>query len=329
MTKTENAILKILKKHQHEIIGAKQILQEAIPYGIDLTERTIRYHMKIMDERGLTAVFGKRGRKITEKGLAELDNSNASDRVGFIISKIESLSFLSDFDCESKQGKVIINVSLLPLADLPAAKKLLLMVLKSPYVMSNRIILACEGESIGNTIIPEGMIGIGTLCSVTINAILLKHDIPIASRYGGLMEVSPDGPTRFTSLISYDGCSLDPLLVFVKGGMTSVIKAINDKDGRVLASYREIPVACTEEAQRIQKKLQEIEIGGLLLIGKPNHSLLEIPVGIDKTGLVVVGGLNPIAVLYEHGIRTESFAMSELVEYDRLLSFKEAFKAVA
>ena len=71
--------------------------------------------------------------------------------------------------------------------------------------MSQKIVLAQEGEAIGNTIIPDAMVGIGTVCSVTVNAILLKQGIPITTKYGGLMEVSPDGPSRFISLISYAG----------------------------------------------------------------------------------------------------------------------------
>jgi repressor of nif and glnA expression len=38
---------------------------------------------------------------------------------------------------------------------------------------------------------------------------------------------------------------------------------------------------------------------------------------------VIVGGLNPIAVLEEHGIATESKAMSTLFDYSRLKPFKE------
>lgn len=327
MTKTEIAILEILKNHQPEIVGSRQIMRGLVPYGVTLTERTVRYHLKMLDERGLTNVLGKNGRRITDRGLSELENSNVSDRLGFIGSKIETLSFMSDFDYTTQSGKVILNVSMFPVSEQAAARKILSRAFKSRYVMSNRVIIAHEGESIGNTIIPGGMLGIGTLCSVTVNAVLLKNGIPITSKYGGLMEVAPDGPTRFTSLISYDGCSLDPLLVFIKSGMTSVSSVLGGERGLVLASFREIPVACIERAGAIQEKLNDMRIGGLLLIGAPNTSLLEVPVGLDKAGVVVIGGLNPVAALHENGMRVESFAMSELVEYGNLSTYKEAFRA--
>jgi repressor of nif and glnA expression len=48
-----------------------------------------------------------------------------------------------------------------------------------------------------------------------------------------------------------------------------------------------------------------------------------MPVGIDKVGLVVVGGLNPIAAVEESGIATRSRAMSTLYDYENLVTFKE------
>ena len=39
--------------------------------------------------------------------------------------------------------------------------------------------------------------------------------------------------------------------------------------------------------------------------------------------VVIVGGLNPVAVLEEQGIPTESKAMSTLYDYSRLIPFSE------
>jgi repressor of nif and glnA expression len=168
------------------------------------------------------------------------------------------------------------------------------------------------------------MVGIGTVCSVTINSIFLKEGIPVASRFGGLVEVEEEGPSRFVSLISYDGSSLDPHLVFIKSRMTSVAGAVRNGAGKVLASFREIPVVSVERAVELKEKLMAAGIGGVLDIGAPNQPLLEMPVGMDRAGMVVVGGLNPVAALEEAGIRTESAAMSVLYDFEGLLPFKEA-----
>jgi repressor of nif and glnA expression len=110
--------------------------------------------------------------------------------------------------------------------------------------------------------------------------------------------------------------------------MTSVSRVLNNETGTVLASFREVPVACIEKTRVIQDKLHGLGIKGLLLIGSPNNALLEVPVGLDKAGVVVIGGLNTVAALYEQGIQAESFAMSELIEYRELVPFNDAFKSV-
>jgi repressor of nif and glnA expression len=324
MNRTMVSILKVLDAHPEEIIGSRELSRQLKLHGVELTERTVRYHLKIMDERGLTQVFGKEGRKITEKGREELQNSLVSDRVGFIISKIENLSFRTAFDVDSTTGNLVLNISTFPAGAFKEAVRTMKPVFDSSYIMSDKVTMAPEGENIGEFIVPEGMVGMGTICSVTINGIFLKAGIPVTSRFGGLLQVEDSDPSRFVALISYEGSSLDPHLVFIKSRMTDVAHAVKGGHGKVLASFREIPMACTERALEIQEKLRAIGIGGVLLIGPPNQPLLEMPVGMDRAGMVLVGGLNPIAAVEETGIMTESAAMSVMFDYEKLMPFKEA-----
>lgn len=320
MNKTMIAILKVLDKC-NDIVGSREISRKLKIYGIDITERTVRYHLRILDERGYTEVFGKEGRRITEKGRRELEHSLVSEKVGFVISKIESLSYLTTLNLETMKGDVILNISYFPENRFKDAMKILKPIFSSPYVMSNRIIIAKEGDRIGDIIIPKNKIGIGTVCSVTINGIFLKAGIPVLSRFGGVVEISEGRLMRFVSLISYDGSSLDPLEIFIRGKMTDVLGAVKKKSGKILASFREIPVVCMDEAKRLSDKMKDKGIGGILLIGSPNKPLLEVPVGVDKVGIVIVGGLNPIAAIEESGIQTESKAMSTLYSYTNLKKF--------
>ena len=325
MNKTMPSILKILDKYT-DVIGSREISRQLKLHGIDITERTVRYHLRILDERGYTEVFGKEGRKITEKGRLELKHSLVSEKIGFIISKIETLSYQTTLDLKTLNGNVILNISYFPGERLKNAIKILTPVFSSPYVMSDRIIFAHGGEKIGDVLIPEGKIGVGTVCSVTINGIFLKAGIPVTSRFGGVVETENGNPTRFISLISYEGSSLDPLEIFIRSKMTDVLGAVRNHNGRILASFREIPVVCLNEAKRLAKTMADSGIGGILLIGDPNKSLLEIPVGMDKAGVVIVGGLNPMAAIEESGIQTDSKAMSTLYEYSKLKSFKDVLK---
>ena len=328
MNKTMFSILTVLD-NQSDIIGSKEISKHLKLHGVELTERTVRYHLKILDERGLTKVFGKEGRRITQKGSEELTQSHVSEKVGFVISKMESLSYMTSFDMDRQEGDIILNVSYINKKDQKDALKVMKSVYKSPYIMSNRLVIAGEGEQIGDVNVPEGKIGLGTVCSVTINGIFLKAGIPLVSRFGGVLQTEATGPSRFTALISYEGSSLDPLEIFIRSKMTDVRHAVKNHCGRILASFRELPVVCVDEARSLAKKMADIGIGGILHIGNPNQPLLEMPVGMDKAGMVIVGGLNPIAALEEAGIPTESKAMSTLYEYSKLISFKEALKGYA
>jgi repressor of nif and glnA expression len=325
MNKTMLAILKVLDRYA-EIVGSREIARQLKLYGVELTERTVRYHLRILDERGFTEVFGKEGRRITEKGRKEMKHALVSERVGFVISRIEALAYLTTLNLELMEGNVILNISYFPEKSMKDARGLLSDTFSSPYVMSDRLVVKRSGERIGDALVPQGKVGVGTVCSVTINGIFLKAGIPVTSRFGGVVEIQEGEPVRFLSLISYEGSSLDPLEIFIRSKMTDVIGAVKNRSGKILASFREIPVVCLDEARKLSKKMAERGIGGILLIGEPNRPLLEVPVGIDKVGMVIVGGLNPVAAIEESGIPTDSKAMSTLHEYSGLTSFQSAVR---
>jgi repressor of nif and glnA expression len=74
MTRTMLSILKVLDRHRETIIGSRELSRQLKLHGVDIAERTVRYHMRILDERGFTRVFGKEGRQITRRGREELAN---------------------------------------------------------------------------------------------------------------------------------------------------------------------------------------------------------------------------------------------------------------
>ena len=322
MTKTMMSILRVLDKQPERIVGAREISRQLKMHGVELMERTVRYHLKILDERGLTKVFGKEGRMITQKGKEELSQSLVSEKVGFIISKIETLSYLTDLDLDTQEGNIILNISYFPEEKLKEAVKIMKPVFLSSYVMSNKVVLKRGGEKIGDVTVPEGQVGFGTVCSVTINGIFLKNGIPVASKFGGVLQINSE-PVRFTALIGYEGSSLDPLEIFIKSRMTDVTGAVKKHSGKILASFREIPIVSIEKAAQVRENLKEKGIGGILLMGNPNQPLLEMPVSMDKAGMIIVGGLNPIAALEEAGIPSISKAMSTLYKFSDLIGFKE------
>ncbi|PKH45942.1 hypothetical protein KKB3_00783, partial [Dehalococcoides mccartyi] len=93
------AILRVLASCQTPVgskIIARRLKNE---YGIDLSERAVRYHLILLDERNMSCKISRRdGRSITQLGLEELGNAMVTDKVGFVIDKIERLAYMTDFD---------------------------------------------------------------------------------------------------------------------------------------------------------------------------------------------------------------------------------------
>lgn len=323
MNKTMLAILKVLNKQPDTILGSRELSRQLKLHGVELTERTVRYHLRILDERRFTKVFGKEGRMITQKGREELSQALVSEKIGFVISKIETLSYLTSLDLDKNEGDIILNVSYFSEEKLKEALRIMKPVFLSSYVMSDKVVFRKGGEKIGDITVPKGQLGFGTVCSVTINGIFLKAGIPVTSKFGGVLQIEESEPSRFTALISYEGSSLDPLEIFIKSRMTDVTGAVRNHLGKILASFREIPVVSIEKSRQLSEELKEKGIGGILLIGNPNQPLLEIPIGLDKAGMIIVGGLNPIAALEEAGIMTVTKAMSTLHKFSDLIKFKE------
>ena len=108
----ELAILKILSDSP-EPLGARVIAHHLKNHGFELGEMAVRYHLKLMDERGFTELIGRRdGRMLTNQGIEEVKSALVQDKVGFINSRIDSLAFRTSFDCQQRRGLIPVNVSL-------------------------------------------------------------------------------------------------------------------------------------------------------------------------------------------------------------------------
>ena len=320
------SILKVLN-NSREALGSIVIARRLKDLGINLGERAVRYHLKFMDEQGLTRLVGRRdGRVITELGINELKHGMVRDKIGFSISRIELLAYRTTFDPNTRTGMVPINISLFKPQDLPRALKLMKPVFDARLCVSNLIIAKKGGEEIGDMIVPKGKIALGTVCSIVINGTLLKAGVPMDSKFGGLLQIENHKPLRFVELIHYNGCSLDPSEIFIRARMTSVTQAARGGNGTILSNFREIPSLCRPAAHDIISRLAKAKINGLLAFGNISEPVCEIDVDLNRAGLVLLGGLNPIAAVEEAGIEIETHAMSTVVDYKELFDYKEIIK---
>jgi HTH-type transcriptional regulator, global nitrogen regulator NrpRI len=315
-----NAILMILKESP-EAVGARVIARELEKHGIQLTERAVRYHLKIMDERGLTQLVGRDGRRITPEGVEELRNALVGDKVGLFMNRIEIVSFRTTFDWRDRSGCVPANLSLFNKADFQRALKAMQGAFKAGISVGDLVGVANEGESLGERIIPKGKIGFATVCSAVVTGALLKAGVPMDSKFGGILQIRGRKPLRFAELIYYSGTSLDPSEVFIRGKMTDVSGAAKRGDGKVLGNFAEVPGQCRPLAEEMIAKLKEARLGCLMLMGKPGESICEVSVEPNRVGVLLLGGLNPVAAAEEAGVGAENAAICSVVEYSQLRSF--------
>ncbi|HUU49686.1 MAG TPA: NrpR regulatory domain-containing protein [Nitrospinota bacterium] len=311
------AMLRVLKDARRPL-GSTKIAEKIENYGINLSQRTVRYYLAITDRLGLTRNLGRRGREITPAGEEELKSALVIDKVGLIASKIDTISYKLSFSPKTLRGDIILNISLIDKEDFKRSLKYILPVLEKRLGMGEFIVFQEPENQLGEYYVPPLKMAIGTICSVTINGILLNYGIPVRSRFGGLLEMRDGEPLRFTEIISYDGSSLDPLEIFIKGNMTTVNNVVLTGNGLIGASFREIPAVSIAEVNKIRKKLDQIGLGGILIIGKPGQNLLDISVHEGRAGMVVFGGLNPLAAVEEKGIKTQNLAMGTLYEFKKM-----------
>ena len=316
------AILRALRERD-EPLPSHEIQRRLLDWGYEVSERTVRFHLQALDEEGLTVAIGRHGRRITPQGIQELSKARVFDKVGLFSARIDQMVYRMSFRLAEHRGTVLVNVSLLPKERVREACPLILRVFKSGYAMGRMMAVFDSGQLVGEVYVPEGFVGIGTVCSITLNGVLLKEGIPCVARFGGLLEFVNGKPSRIVGVINYDGTSLDPLEIFIKSGMTDYLEATWSGNGIIGVGYREIPGAARQAVLDIDRQLQEIGLGSVLEIGLPGQSLFGIPANEGSAGMVVIGGLNPIAILEESGIEISSRAMTGLIDYADLFPYEQ------
>ena len=320
---TERKIIAILKvlSESSKPLGSITIAQKLEHHGLSLSERAVRYHLRITDERGYTQPLGRDGRMITSQGLEELQVALAPDHLSFILEKLELLAFRTTFDSKRRTGELPVNTSLFNRDDFPRAVEAMRGAFQAGICVSELVATASEGEKLGDVVIPKGKIGFATVCGVTVNGVLLKHGVPMESRFGGVLEIRDSKPRRFVAVINYGGTSLDPAEQYIRARMTSVGEATTSGNGRILANFREIPALSRSIVEEVTTALREAGINGVYALGNISEPVCQIAVGVNRVGMVLVGGLNPVAAAVEAGIEVENIAESGMIDFQQLVSF--------
>lgn len=302
-------ILRILAA-RGEVLGAKTIAEELRNKGYDLGERAVRYHMRILDEKGFTERMGYAGREITDKGLKELEKGLIYDQVDFIFSKFEDMIYQTTLDPFKGRGAVVVNTSTF------TYQKELMDIIRdvfgkgiavSPYVKIKN--LPSEKND------HENIIKLESICGTTIDGMLQNQGIPVIPQYGGIVKIEDYVPIRFTELIAYKKTSMTPLEAFTDRDKTSVLEVVDQGNGFIPANFRLIPASSREKAVETFLKLQKIGISGLMKIGDNGESVLGVPVDEDMVGIAVIGGITPLSAAKEAGFDVDIKMAENTVEF--------------
>ena len=318
-------ILKVLHRIDRPA-GATQVEELLRGWGVDLSERSIRLYLLQLDAEGFTQLHSRRaGRVLTAKGRAELEKGDVIERMGFISGQIDELTYRMGFNLRGGMGTLVVNTTLIPAREEVAALDVVRPVYAARLGMGTRLLVLRAGAIYDvrrAAVVPRGKIAMVTVCSVTLNGVLLKEGIPVTSRFGGLLEFRNRLPARFVELLEYRGTTQDPLELFIRAKMTSVRACVDTGNGLAGASFREFPSVALPAVLKIRDQLRLMGLDGILAVGVPNQPLYGIPVGEGRTGLVVLGGLNPAAALEEAGLAGENRSLAGLLEYQKFPEYR-------
>jgi repressor of nif and glnA expression len=56
-------------------------------------------------------------------------------------------------------------------------------------------------------------------------------------------------------------------------------------------------------------------------LGHTGESVCQIALGSNRIGMVLLGGMNPVAAAVEAGVEVDNFSESGLIDFERLGSF--------
>ena len=228
-------------------------------------------------------------------------------KIPFLLSKTWNLIQQVNFDIEKRKGDIISNVSYVNNDDLDSALEIMEETYNgNPKYISPYYKLIKHPTN-------DDKVGIATICSLSIDGILIDNGIMSNPKYGGLLELTE--PPLFIDLISYNGSTEDPHKLFLAKNMTSLIK--NNRPNKILASFKEIPYISRDYSVHLLDILNNIGFS-IYKIGKPRELTYNAKADNYNFGVVTGGGLNTIGAIVEKGIDIEVKAIEKLLPFEMM-----------
>ena len=227
-------------------------------------------------------------------------------KLPFLLSKSWNLIQQVNFDIEKQKGDIMTNVSYVDKDDIDDALKIMETTYNDNPKYINPYYTLMEHPEDNNKI------GIGTICSLSIDGILIRNGIMSNPKYSGLLELTE--PPLFIDMISYNGTTLDPHKIFLSKNMTSITGSGPNK---ILASVKEIPYISRDHAVHLLDMLNTIGFS-IYKIGKPRELVYNSKVDNYNFGVITGGGLNSVGAVKEKGIDIEIKAIEKLLSFEKM-----------
>lgn len=241
----------------------------------------------------------------------------------FVNHTIEEYAMQVNYDPVTGTGKVVYNLSLVRTPDLAPVLETIRTACRSGVCASDQVLVVPDGEAIDGFAIPAGQTGICTICSVTLDGILLRRGVPLHPIGGGVVEIVNRVPRRFTHLIHYDETTIDPLQVLIAEEISSVSEVVRSGFGTILANIRECHMEAEPLVAELLDDLGESRFVGVLEVGLPNSPLLGVQISPQYMGVVAVGGTNPIAAVREAGYPVVTRAMRGVMDASKMTGIEQ------
>ena len=227
-------------------------------------------------------------------------------KLPFLLSKSWNLIQQVNFDIEKQKGDIIANISYLNKENLDDALKIMENTYNDNPKYINPYYRLVKHPN------DDDKIGIATICSLSIDGILINNGIMSNPKYSGLLELTE--PPLFIDMISYNGTTLDPHKIFLSKNMTSIT---GEGPNKILASVKEIPYISRDYAVHLLEILNNIGFS-IYKIGKPRELVYNSKVDNYNFGVITGGGLNSIGAVKEKGIEIEVKAIEKLISFEKM-----------
>ncbi len=305
MNRNITEILSVLAEYSRAM-SSKEIADELRMRGIHLEPRTVRYHLKKLEEIGLIRKTRDGKREITQKGLEELRRRSAFERLGEFSERIEFNVYSCTFDLYKMEGTVPTNVAIIDKDYFEDAVNVLTEVYNSEfskYLVSKLLIIVDEDEYLGGIRIPNNAFGIYVISNTVYDVIMRSIGVSMIPEFAGLLHYEKH-PKGFTELISYSGTTLSPGWLLIRSGLTSVYRCVKNGKGEMITAIRSFSRHAIEIVRDELEIAKSRGFGGIIGVSYPSSRSFSLPPG-NRARLIVSAGLNYLAPFHELGLNPE------------------------